>query len=176
MNGITHPPIRHTPFRRALGQLCNFRLLNWTLKRTHTNALLWPKFSCGDWTNSIHNMTHTYLEMLKIFATSNTHTSTVITHSDHTNSEYYKRKYHHYKSYVCVEYMKTANKPRTNDGLYLCMSKLLLLPISHSQYPQQTTNNLPLRIIVSHFCTLIRLPSMKTQKLLIMPVSLKYSN
>jgi len=46
--------------------------------------------------------------MLKIFATSNTYTTTytntVITHSDHMNSEYYKRKYHHYKSYVCGIY------------------------------------------------------------------------
>jgi len=77
MNGVTHPPLYHTPFRRAMGQLCIFRLLNRNLKRTHTNDLSWPNFSCGDWTYSIHNKrTHTYLEMLKIFATSNTYKHT----------------------------------------------------------------------------------------------------
>ena len=78
MNGITHPTLYHTLFRRTMGKLCIFHLQNWNLKRTHTNASLRPKFSCGTehraYTTRGH--THTYLEMLKIFATSNTYKHT----------------------------------------------------------------------------------------------------
>jgi hypothetical protein len=86
--------LHHTPFRRVQGQLWLYRLLNWNLKRTQTNALLWLKFPCGDWTHSIHNKrTHTYREFLNTFATSNTYKHTH-QHSNalfrSQNSEYIK--------------------------------------------------------------------------------------
>ena len=51
------------------------------------------------------------------------------------NSEYYKRKYHHYKSYVCGIYENC--KQDVYKWRLVFMHELLSLSISHSQHLQQ---------------------------------------